>query len=784
MTAFDPDQLGSASYRNLFANTAGPLRSAASEMVLRLDGTAAVNVTWSSREPLVVVVATAPLVQDILVSATLADHSSASFGSARFVAYTEQGAVLPIHRPGVDPAAHTAAPFSLAFTAAMLKDDGTVDHAMAASDVAAAFEIRLLEGVFGRVLFALSLEKARVRREAAQIAAMRSVQKAKLEALDRIGRELGVPRFTDVLSYDPASKLIVAGLGSQGAPVMESDDDYRRRLRIYRPFFQSTPQRLLDTLNGPGKSSDSNAGLISGLGFTRRFSVSESDEALAMTIHLMETGPATYRNNFLQYVRANFLIWLEDSPAATAAHSARFIPAEQLTAVQDLRARLRSQYAFPAGAAVAPALAESLDRYAAMRALLGATGKLTISRAQDPAGGSRFELGLGVALASIATAELNAVATRAADPKRAKGSLEQEALLAGVTPAGATADPDGAWLLHACGFQTVHRIDSGTVYLSHLPVYGLVIDGASAVNAGADIALDALYQAPGDPGGNAALLAGLSAALTQWTAAGHVAWASLTDTAAHTAWQTAPNRAQTDPALGIFRAAGLVAIEQPGPVVTSLLALPPEYLTTVRLDPTLAAGIVAGHTDAATALTSLVTTLRNAGLSSAIPLIDAAGEVLLVVAVVGLPIAGINLNERRASGFRWYVVPVSGATGSIRSLGSHTMYHSNGPGLSAVVSIGYARQGGTDPYEYAIGLPDGAVLSVKQYEFLMNLLEATYPTGVTINTFAIRTQHVDLDGDGKADPLLPAQARTYRQFRRVRYRGEASIGLDAGDRGL
>ena len=84
-----------------------------------------------------------------------------------------------------------------------LKADGSVDLVLSAADIAAAFEIRLLEGVFRRVLFALSLEKAPVRRQAAQIAAMRSVQSAKLEALDRIGRELGVPRFTDVLSYDP-----------------------------------------------------------------------------------------------------------------------------------------------------------------------------------------------------------------------------------------------------------------------------------------------------------------------------------------------------------------------------------------------------------------------------------------------------------------------------------------------------------------------------------------------------------------------------------------------------
>lgn len=784
MTVFDPDQLGSASYRNLFANTAGPLRSATIDTVLALDGSATSNASWTSREPLVVVAALAPTAQDVLLTATLADHSPASFGSVRFVAYTEEGAVLPIHRPAVDPTSRIAGTFSLSFTGATLKDDGTVDHVMSSSEIAAAFEVRLLEGVFGRVLFALSLEKARLRREAAQIAAMRSAQYAKLEALDRIGRELGVPRFTDVLSYDATSKQIVAGLGAQGAPVMESDDDYRRRLRIYRPFFQATPQALLDALNGAGNPTDANAGLIAGLGFTKRFTLAESDEALAMTIHLMETGPAPYRNDFLQYVRTNFLVWLEDSPAANAAHDARFIPQEQQTGTDDLRARLRAAYAFPAGAAVAPALAESLDRYASLRTLLGASGQLTIARTQDPTGGSRFELGLGIALNAISAAELDAVATKAADTTRTKGTAGQEALLAGITPAGSAADPDGAWLLQACGFQTVHRVDSATIYLSHLPVYGLMIDGASAANAGADVELDALYQAPGDPGGNAALLAGASAALKAWTAGGNTAWTSLTDADAHTAWQGAPNRAQTDPALGIFRAAGLAAIEQPAPVVASLLALPAEYLTTVRLDATLSAGIVAGHTDAVTALTTLVTTLRNAGLSSAIPLVDASGDVLLVVAVVGLPIAGINLSERRASGFRWYVVPVSGAAGSIRSLGSHTVYHSNGPGLSAVVSIGYARQGQTDPYEYAIGLPDGAVLSVKQYEFLMNLLAAAYPTGVTINTFAIRTQHVDLDGDGKADPLLPAQARTYRQFRRTRYRGEAAIGLDAGDRGL
>lgn len=784
MTTFDPDLLGSASYRNMIANTSGPLRTGATETVLTLDGNAAVDVTWATREPLVIVLSRNPVPLDVTLSATLGDHSAASFGTIHFATFTEQGAALPIHRPAVDALTRMAAPFSLALSASLLKADGTRDRDLTAAEIEDAFEVRVVEGVLGRVLYALGAEKARIRREAIQIAAMRELRFARREALDRIGREVGVPRFTDVLSYDDTTKQIVAGLGSRGAPVMESDDDYRRRLAIYRRSFQATPQRVRDALNGPGAPSDPNAGLISGLGFTKRFVFDESDEALAMTIHLIETGPVTYRANFTAYIRTNFLVWLEDSPAATAAHDSRFLPRSRATEVSDLRARLRGHYTFPAAAAVAPALAESLDRFAALRALLGGPGTIEITRAQDATGGNRFELGLGVAITPPSAAELDALAARAADPGRPRGSVSEEALLRGTTPKSAADDPDGAWLLSACGVQTVHRIDSTTLYLSHLPVYGLVIDGATQAPEGADVGLDARYLAPGDPGGNASLLAGLSTALGRWKAAGHAAWTRLSDLDAHTAWQSAPTHAQVDKPLGIFRAAGLVAIEQPAPVVAQLLGLPAEYLTTIKLDAVLSAAIIAGDTAAATTLEQLVSVLRDTGLASVVALIDSANEVVLVVSVVGLPLAGLNLNERRTSGFRWYVVPISGAAGSIQGVGSHTVYHSNGPGLSAIVTIGYARQGRTDPYEYRVDLPDGAVLSIKQYEFLMNLLQATYPVGVMINTFFIRSKHVDLDGDGKPEPLLPAQARTYRQYRRARYRGEAAIGLDAQDQGL
>jgi hypothetical protein len=784
MIAFDPDQLGSASYRNLIANTSGPLRAGATETLVPLDATATATIAWTAREPLALVLARTAVAQDVVLEAALADHTSATFGSLLFAAYSESGTPLPAHRPTVDTGTHLAQPFALTLVGKLLKKDGTLDRNLSAAEVAAGFEVRIIEGNFGRLLYALSAEKARVRREAARLTAMRSVRYAEREALDRIGREIGVPRFTNTLSYDPATKQIVAGFGSLGAPVMEGDDDYRRRLALYRPFSQSTPQRVRNVLNGPGNATDPNAGLLAGMGLTKRFTIAESDEALAMTLQLVETGPAAFRANFLTYARQNFLIWLEDTPAATTAHGARFLPLAQQAAITASRTRLRTAFTFPAGATVSPAVASALDRYAALRTLLGGTGKVAILRAQDNAGGSRYELGLGVALASPAPSELNALAARVTDATRTRGSADQEALLASVKPVNAAGDAEGAWLLNACGFQTVHRVDSGTIYVSPLPIYGLVIGGPSAAAAGTDTALNALYQAPGDPGGNAALLAGIATAAARWTAAGNAAWTALSDSDAHAAWQGAPSRATADGALAIFRAAGLVAVEQPSTIVPQLLALPVELMTTIRLDAALSAGILAEHSDAGGALAVLVGMLRDAGLSSVIPLVDAANEVVLIVAVTGLPLAGLNLNDRRASGFRWYVVPICGAAGAIRGTGSATVYHSNGPGLVAIVTIGYARQGRMDPYEYGVDLPDGAVLTLAQYEFVMNLLAANYPTGVMINTFAIRSKHVDLDGDGVADPLLPAQARTYREFRRARYRGEAAIGLDSTDTGL
>jgi hypothetical protein len=149
-----------------------------------------------------------------------------------------------------------------------------------------------------------------------------------------------------------------------------------------------------------------------------------------------------------------------------------------------------------------------------------------------------------------------------------------------------------------------------------------------------------------------------------------------------------------------------------------------------------------------------------------------------VLGAIGLPQAGINLSDRRSSGFRWYLVPIQGIGGDLSAVGSRTLFTPADAGVYALVVVGYARTGMTDPYEYRVELPEDARLTPLQYEFLMNVLEQTFPVGVQVNTYAIRQGHVDLDGDGNAEQLTPAVSKTYRAFRRPRQRGQVAVTLD------
>lgn len=1056
-TVLDPDLRRGAAYRNMVDHLTGPFGAGARDNEVAIDEAGVATVDWPARHPVLVAALREPVeATGYVVTATLPDATTVTL---EFAGYTEAGAFLPVYVPLVDDDTHTAEPFSVELSAV----DEATSAPVAASGLATLFEVRLIEGLLGRLLYVCSSEKARLRREARVVAAMRLLDRSRDDALDRLGAELGVPRFIE--SHQTG-----------GATVLdrEDDDDFRRRLRLYRPWLRSSKERIAAVLNGPGSDGDPNASGLGELGLADRFTVVDEDDPFAVSMQLVAAGDAAQRDNFITFVRGAYLIWPLANNAAHNTHSRRFVSSERKAEENALRADLRKRFSFSGQAAkdpaVAPMLASALIRAAKVRAALGVGTKWTLTRAQDSTGRSRYELGLGVDVAPFTQAQLTTMVAKhaTADPS----DPEVRALLAAMTPVDPADDPDGAWLLGPCGLRTVFRVDSSTLFLSHFPQFGLVVNGPSPVDAGGfDIvvpgyfgedrlsgdlllydrsagegqfvgtepqddtphplglqsgwrktwssivggrfghgvtdllfherasgqmefyaaspggltligktvndeswttivpvglgktytslfcydrargrarfyttngtgtltelgksieqlrkgwtdvvagdfggggrldllffdretneaqicttdgygsldelaelswdgnwshvvaarftdsdhsdlvlydtasgalelhtALDggalrlvqrqeglptgwthvtggqhggpwdlfgydrifgtaawyrpdetgtfvrlqlrqgwrkasgieysAMYMSAADPASNAALANGVAAAGTAWTGAGHAAFTVATSATAPTQqarWSQAV--APGAPATEVFEAALLPAVQTPGQVVPRLGTLPGELVNTLVLPAALSAQVIAGDPAAPEQLRALATFLRQAGLTSVLPLVTSSGDVILVAGVVSLPEAGVNLAEQPATGFRWYVIPISGPGGVVETVGARSDFVPAGEGLSAVVVIGYARTGLTDPYEYRVDLPDSAVLSRREYEYLMNLLELVTPVGIRVNTFAIRKQHVDTNGDGSADPLDPTISRTYRTFRRRRNVGEAA----------
>ena len=146
----------------------------------------------------------------------------------------------------------------------------------------------------------------------------------------------------------------------------------------------------------------------------------------------------------------------------------------------------------------------------------------------------------------------------------------------------------------------------------------------------------------------------------------------LTDAAARTRWAAVPTRPAGQPvdaAIGRRRPA---AVRDPAPVVAALNRLPDELVETIELPAALASALIAGQPAAADRLARLVGVLREQHLAAALPLVDTGNRVLLVCSVIGLPQAGLNLAERRATGFRWYTVGLGGGTAEIKAVGART----------------------------------------------------------------------------------------------------------------
>lgn len=758
----------SAGYRTMIDHVVGPLRSGAGDYPVTLDDTGQARVDWRSRLGVLLAAPRAGLeVESLRLSLALRDDGGVLHAQpdVTFAPFTEAGAFLPVYRPPTDAQLQTAEPFTVQLQAVRLRA-GQPDMPIDAAALAETFELRLIEGNVAKTAYLLGAEKQQIRRLAREIRAMRQLATARDDALDRMGAELGVQRFLETLAYQPPA----GGVGF-GAIVThaerESDADYRQRLAIYRSFNLATYHTVSRLLNGVGADGDANAGLMGGVGVQERFQIIETDNEFSVAVHLHCTDDAL-RADFSRYLRSVFLI----HPLDPNVHDARFLPAAKKDELHRLCGRLTQFYQFQNEMAIAPALAAALDRLGRCRKALGFGDAIDILRAQDVDGGSRYELGLGVDIAALPPDALDQLAEAREQWQPDGVDAEIDALLPMATAQPAEADPEGRWLLQACGLLTVHRVDAGTVYLSHMPTSGLVIDVTSQQQPDKPTDLSAYYHAPGDPGSNVVLVSGLSSAARLWADAGGAPWDVLATAKARQEWE----QLQAYPAgmADVLRAAGLNVAPDPARLAEPLARVPDELLDTLAVDAALSQAIVAGSEAAVEPLRALVNILRGQNIVALLPLVTATNQVLIVVGVVGLPQVGINLNARRAVGFRWYAVPIKAGGGTLQPVGSRSQFVPGRAGVTALVVIGYVRRGLTDPYEYRVELPPNARLSLLQYEYLMNLLDHSYPLGVQVNTFEIRQEHVDLDGDGSSEALPPGIFRTFRPFRRPRSFGQTA----------
>ena len=493
--ALDGDPRRSASHDNLIGHLAGPLLAGNPQTTLPLavgSGGLQASADWVSRQPVLLIgtrIALAERSVVVTVQVTPRRDVPASSVSVRFAPFSEAGAFLPVWPPAPLPIPDAAPAFDVVVTSADLKP----------SELVQFVEVRLVEGVLGRLLYVVGAEKQRLRRQARELLAVRQLSFAfdpadpehqrMGQALDRIGADLGVPRFTDRLAWDAEQRQPVS------LSAREGDESYRQRLKIYRPFLQPNRRRVEDAMAAVGVNG----------------AIHEPNSEFAVAIKLISSPDDTARRALLDWLRANQLVQ-PGSPIPASRSLPSLVRAKQ----QTILTRLFVNFSFPAGAFVAPLLASALDRAGRCRTALGATRRWAVLRAQDDGGGSRYELGLGVDVETPPAAELDTMAQNLTSGRITAGTdLETQQLLDSLRPVPAAQDPVGRWFLQPCGFKTVHELPNGRWYLSHFPVIGTVISSAPD----AALSLEAHFEAPGDSGQDVVLRNGLRDAVADASAA-------------------------------------------------------------------------------------------------------------------------------------------------------------------------------------------------------------------------------------------------------------------------
>lgn len=754
MSPIDIDLWAGDSLGHQRDTAAGPLSASLRHDALAIAGNGRITLPAQSYEPLVSIAPARDLGDEdweveVAIDEAGPPSTLTQLDPLRFGPFSEKAGFLPAYVPPVGPQGRTGAPIVLRVRVKVNGD--TLTLAQTAEHVSA----RYAEGRFAKLLAVTQAETVRTRRLVREIAARRSLDHARGFMLDRIGRELAVPRLEDEIAMQSGEMVV--------SPHRETDAAYRDRLALYRPWLMPTRRTVLERLNGA-------AAPLTHVGAPATFGVLETDNPFMVSIKVFGVGQseaqgAQIRANYLQYLRDTTLI-----DPVTAVPAARHLSQAARQAERQLRLRLRARLEFdaPATRSMAPWLARAFDRVVRTLDHLGVAGNLRIARAQDDDGGSRFELGLAAELRPLAAGLVNGVrqAVEAGPPAAPDGEI------AGVLSALRTSDlsaTNGAWLFRACGFRTVAALTGGRLLLSHVSLGNLRIEGPDGLERGAartGVAFSATLQ-PEAGAIDLALANALAGGEAGWPA-GVDDWTAVAPSQANAALAgvAAPGLPQD----AAFAAMGLAAPAHPAAFRESLTHYPRHAYRVLELGPAATAALSADSSTATDHLGLIADTLGSNGAAS-LALLATTGGLVLVVGSIGLPQVGTNIGPRRSTDYFWSGSVLSmGDDVQLAGQGTRTHVKAIGDGLYAVTTLAYSRIGATDPFEWRVTLPPGDVLTHSQYEMLMNTLERLYPLGIEINTWSIRRRNVALDGVD-AQPLTPRLSRSYRPYRRTRFQG-------------
>lgn len=758
--AIDSDPKRSASHLNLIDHLSGPFRNAAVDIPIELAASGVeviASIDATARRPLLLVgtrraVGTHGLRAAVSVTP---DGDAAVTTELHFAPFTEAGAYLPVFAS--DDEVAPALAVSIA-----------IPDAPGGSEPIDLIELHLVEGTMGRLLYLLGAEKTRLRRQGRELTELRRLDftiaadtdrdhRRLGHALDRMGSDLGVPRFADRVTWDVARSQVVS------VSEREPNETYRRRLEMMRRFMMPTRSNVERALRNFGGAT---------------FAINEANAELAVAIALVSSPDDTPRTQFLAYLRTHYLLQPGQPIPAT-----RPLPSKVRAEQQRILDRIggvggdvtRASFDVPAGTFIAPLLAETLDRVGRARRALGVTRRWKILRAQDDAGSSRYELGLGIDVEAIPTAELDQMATKlAARDFAADADPETIALLSSVVGKSSADDPTGRWLLSAAGLRTIQPIAGGLWYLSHFPTFGMLL----TKTGGSPLGMEARFHAPGDPGPHAALSFALADVVADAIAVSLPAFTQLSSAAAATAIAaaTVPNTATVT----AFAAAGLRTPDDAADLARAkadLAAFPIELMAALSLDVTQAAGLIANQPQAVAQLAKLVDILGAREIISVLPLVTGGGG-LLLISSSSLPGAA-RLNSPRY-GFRWHIMPIQGLPGGLsQEVGARNRYTApnQGTNLSAVILVSIARRDRVDPrdcippYQVRVQLRPTELLDLAGYERMMNLLERAVPISVVVDTRLVREHNVDPARNGTVVPFTGRMAHTFRAYKQRRHLG-------------